>query len=174
MPCLRHSHKANGASSGTTQQSSVQVTTEPADTPRKTKKHTRSYSKCSHKVETYQVVYLLQLWAQDVYQLPPDSCVGRPAVSCVSDRPLLLLIVSISVPAEEWHCYGQTQAIDLWLVPDWPGATEGKGMGEETGWSLHGAPSFWHPEEQLVLTVVRKSSLLRFGALIYYQINMTN
>ena len=82
---------------------------------KKTKKHThtRSYSKYTHKVGTYQVVYSQRLWAQDVYQLPPDSCVGWPAVNCVSDSPLLLLIVSISVPAEKWGCCGQTQAIDL-------------------------------------------------------------
>lgn len=79
-----------------------------------------SYSKYTHKAETHQVVYLQRLWAQDVYQLPPDSCVGRPAVNCVSDSPLLLLIVSVSVPAEKWGCCGQTQAIDLQLLPDRP------------------------------------------------------
>ena len=41
----------------------------------------------------------------------------------VSDSPLLLLIVSISVPAEKWSCCGQTEAIDLPLVPDLPGAS---------------------------------------------------
>lgn len=161
MQCLCHSHKASRAGNVTTQQSNVQVTTEPADTPRKTKKHTRSYSKYSHKVETYQAVYLQWLWAQDVYQLPPDSCVGRPAVNCVSDSLLLLLIVSISVLAEEWDCYRQTQAIDLQPVPDRPGATEGK----KWEWRPGGAfrLTVWHLEELpvvLVRSVLRKISLL--------------
>lgn len=84
------------------------------------------------------MVYSQRLWAQDVYQLPPDSCVGRPAVNCVSDSLLLLLIVSISVPAEEWGCCGQTQAIDLQLVPDQPGA-RGKGTGVGAGRKPSGA-----------------------------------
>lgn len=89
--------------------------------------HARSYSKYTHKVGTYQVVYSQRLWAQDVYQLPPDSCVGWPAVNCVSDSPLLLLIVSISVPAEKWGCCGQTQSYwSLRLVPDLPAARRGR------------------------------------------------
>ena len=63
----------------------------------------------------HQAVCSLGLWAQDVYQVPPDSCAGRPAVNRVSDRPLLVLIVSISAPPEKWGCCGQTQAIDLEL-----------------------------------------------------------
>lgn len=137
MWCLCHSHKASWATSATTQQSSMQVTTEWADTARKTKKHTRSYSKYTHKVETYQVVYSQRLWAQDVYQLPPDSCGGWPTVNCVSDSPLLLLIVSISVPVEKWGCCGQTQAIDLQLVPDQPGA-RGKGWEWRPGGRVEG------------------------------------
>lgn len=73
------------------------------------------------------MVYSQRLWAQDVYQLPPDSCVGWPAVNCVSDSPLLLLIVSISVPAEKWGCCGQTQSYwSLRLVPDLPAARRGR------------------------------------------------
>ena len=83
------------------------------------------------------MVYSQRLWSQDVYQLPPDSCVGWPAVNCVSDSPLLLLIVSISVPPEKWDCYGQTQAIDLQFVPDLPAAT-GRGGGR--------AEPPWHPQ----------------------------
>ena len=91
----------------------------------------RSYSKYTHKVGTYQVVYSQRLWAQDVYQLPPDSCVGWPAVNCVSDSPLLLLIVSISVPAEKWGCCGQTQAIDLSSLSLTCLQLDGEGMGEK-------------------------------------------
>lgn len=114
---------------------------------KKTHTHTRarSYSKYTHKVGTYQVVYSQRLWAQDVYQLPPDSCVGWPAVNCVSDSPLLLLIVSISVPAEKWGCCGQTQSYwSLWLVPDLPAARRGrdgrKKKEKGAGWSLHDTP----------------------------------
>lgn len=91
------------------------------------------------------MVYSQRLWAQDVYQLPPDSCVGWPAVNCVSDSPLLLLIVSISVPAEKWGCCGQTQSYwSLWLVPDLPAARRGrdgrKKKKKGAGWSLHDTP----------------------------------
>lgn len=91
------------------------------------------------------MVYSQRLWAQDVYQLPPDSCVGWPAVNCVSDSPLLLLIVSISVPAEKWGCCGQTQSYwSLRLVPDLPAARRGrdgrKKKEKGAGWSLHDTP----------------------------------
>lgn len=106
--------------SQTARQRSVQVKRADAQREKQnqTPQNAHFYSKYAHKVETYQVVYSQRLWAQDVYQLPPDSCVGWPAVNCVSDSLLLLLIVSISVPAEEWGCCGQTQAIDLQLVPE--------------------------------------------------------
>ena len=92
------------------------------------------------------MVYSQRLWAQDVYQLPPDSCVGWPAVNCVSDSPLLLLIVSISVPAEKWGCCGQTQAIDLsglsltCLQLDEEGMGGKKKKKRRAGWSLHDTP----------------------------------
>lgn len=67
-----------------------------------------------------------------------DSCAGWPAVNRVSDRPLLLLIVSISVPAEKWDCCGQTQAIDLQLVSDLPALSYGGRKGVETRVKLSG------------------------------------
>lgn len=159
MWCLCHSRRASRASSRSTQQSGVQVTTEPADTPckKKTKKYTHTHThiltvNTPTELKHIKWFYSLQLWAQDVYQLLPDSCVGLPAVNCASDSPLLLLIVSISVPAEEWHGFRQAQAIDLQLVPDRPGAKEG----EESVWSLLGPPrlSVWILEELRVLLVI--------------------
>lgn len=97
------------------------------------------------KVQTHEALHSLLFWAQVVYQVPSDSCAGWPAVNRVSDRPLLLLIVSISVPAEKWDCCGQTQAIDLQLVGDLPGATA-----EDWEWrpgrSSHNTPRLpvWH------------------------------
>lgn len=85
------------------------------------------------------MVHLLRFWAQDVYQVLPDSCAGWPAVNYVSNRPLLLLIVRISVPVEKWDCCGQTQAIDLWLAHDLPAARV-KEWEWRPGWSLHDTP----------------------------------
>lgn len=105
------------------------------------------------------MVYSQRLWAQDVYQVPPDSCGGRPAVNCVSDSLLLLLIVSISVPAEGWDRYRQTQAIDLRLVPDRPGGAGG------TRWERRPGGGFtlavvWQLMELLVGTTFRRAHTL--------------
>lgn len=85
------------------------------------------------------MLHSLWFWAQVVYQVQSDSCAGWPTVNRVSDRPLLLLIVSISVLAEKWDYCGQTQAIDLWLVVDLPGATAEEWEWRPR-WSFHDTP----------------------------------
>lgn len=93
----------------------------------------------------------------------PDSCAGWPAVNHVSNRPLLLLIVSISVPVEKWDCCGQTQAIDLWLVHDLPAARVQE-WEWRPGWSLHDTPCLAPvPGKATVVIYTSRSNFLHFS-----------